>query len=82
VKVRITPRLSFHAFGGQQDDRNADLDPNRGRIEKNQTYGANFMYRLGSNVMTAIEATQTRTSYLGSGTVINPHYDVALAYFF
>lgn len=82
VKVRVTPRLSFHAFGGQQDDRNADLDQSRGRIEKNQIYGANFMYRLGSNVMTAIEATQTRTSYLGSGTRINPHYDVALAYFF
>ncbi|MCU1338232.1 MAG: hypothetical protein JWO19_3813 [Bryobacterales bacterium] len=77
---RATQRASFHFYGGQEDDRNRDLE--RGGIGKNQGYGANIMYRLGSNILTSFEASQVRTTYLGSGTRINPHYDLAFAYLF
>jgi len=80
MKIRLTPRLTFNGFGGQQDDRNRDLNP--GAVAKNQLYGANLMYRVGSNVLTGLEASQVRTTYLGSGTRINPHYDLAIAYLF
>jgi hypothetical protein len=80
LKIRATQRASFNLFGGQEDDRNRDLL--RGGIAKNQSYGANFMYRLGPNFLTSFEASQVRTSYLGSGTRINPHYDLAFAYLF
>ena len=77
---RATSRASFNIYAGQEDDRNRDL--NRGAIGKNQGYGANIMYRLGSNILTSFEASQIRTTYLGSGTRINPHYDLAFAYLF
>jgi hypothetical protein len=77
---RATERASFHLFGGQEDDRNRDLLT--GGIAKNQSYGANIIYRLGSNVLTSFESSQVRTTYLGSGTRINPHYDLAFAYLF
>jgi hypothetical protein len=80
LKIRATQRASFNLFGGQQDDRNSDLL--EGGIAKNQSYGANFMYRLGPNFITSFEASQVRTTYLGSGTRINPHYDLAFAYLF
>jgi hypothetical protein len=51
-------------------------------VAKNQSYGANIMYRLGSNILTSFESSQVRTTYLGSGTRINPHYDLAFAYLF
>jgi hypothetical protein len=78
--LSATPRLTFHFFTGQHDDRNADLRP--GGIAKNQAYGANFFYRLAPNVLAGLEASQTRTTYLGSGNRLNRHYDVALAYLF
>jgi len=77
---RATPRASFHFFGGQEDDRNRDLELNG--VAKNQSYGANIMYRLGSNILTSFETSQVRTTYLGAGTRINPHYDLAFAYLF
>jgi len=77
---RATPRASFNVYGGQEDDRNRDLGP--GGVGKNQGYGANIIYRLGSNILTSLEASQVRTTYLGSGTVMNPHYDLAFAYLF
>jgi hypothetical protein len=80
VKLRLTSRLSMNLYGGQEDDRNRDLS--LGQIGKNQTYAGNLMYRLGSNVVTAFESSQTRTTYLGSGTRIFPHYDLAVAYLF
>lgn len=80
LKIRATQRASFHFFGGQQDDRNRDLL--QGGIGKNQSYGANIMYRLGPNFLASFEAAQTRTAYLGIGTRINPHYDLAFAYLF
>lgn len=79
LKLKATPRTSFNLFAGQQDDRNRDLA--REAITKNQSYGANVMYRWGSNLMTGFEASQVRTSYFGN-TRINPHYDLAIAYLF
>jgi hypothetical protein len=80
LAMRATPRLSFHIYGGQEDDRNSDLSA--GAIAKNQAYAGNVMYRLGSNVVTSFEFSQVRTTYLNLGTKLNPHYDLALAYFF
>lgn len=75
-----TPRLTFHLFGGGHDDRNADL--RLGGVAKNQLYGANFFYRLAPNVIASFEASQLRTTFLGSGNRLNRHYDLALAYLF
>ena len=77
---RATPRLTFHVYGGQQDGRNADLLARS--VAKNQAYAANIYYLLGSNVLASFEASQVRTTYLGAGTRLNPHYDLALAYLF
>lgn len=51
-------------------------------MAKNQVYAGNLIYRLGPNVLASFEASQTRTTYLGQGTRLNPHYDLALAYLF
>jgi hypothetical protein len=75
-----TQRLSFNAYGGQQDDRNRDLVA--GRIAKNQYYAGNVMYLLAPNVIAAFEMGQARTTYLGSGNRLNNHYDLALGYLF
>jgi hypothetical protein len=80
LTFRATERASFHFYGGQEDDRNRDL--NTGGVAKNQSYGANIIYRLGSNILTSFESSQVRTTYLGSGTRTNPHYDLAFAYLF
>ena len=79
LKLKATARTSFNLFAGQQDDRNRDLG--QGGVTKNQSYGANVMYRWGSNLMTGFEASQVRTSYFAN-TRINPHYDLAIAYLF
>jgi len=75
-----TQRLSFNAYGGQQDDRNRDLVA--GRIAKNQYYAGNVMYLLAPNVIAAFEVGQARTTYLGVGNRLNNHYDLALGYLF
>ncbi len=80
LTVRATPRISFHLYGGQEDDRNSDLYGNA--IGKNQAYAGNVMYRLGSNVMTSFEVSRVLTTYLRTGTTWNTHYDLALAYLF
>ena len=80
LKVRVTPRVSFNFYGGQEDDRNSDL--HYGGIAKNQAYAGNIMYRLGSNVIASFEGSQVRTTYIKSGTLSFPHYDLALAYLF
>ncbi len=80
LSFRATGRLSFNFYTGLQDDRNKDLLS--GGIAKNQVYAGNVMYRFGQNVIASFEASQTRTTYLGSGTRLNPHYDLAFAYLF
>ena len=75
-----TRRVTFNFFGGQQDDRDADLPA--GRIGLNQKFGGNFFYRLAPNVLAGFEASQLRTSYLGSGDRLMNHYDLSFAYLF
>ena len=75
-----TARLSFHFFAGQQKDRESDLYA--GRIGRNRAYGANAMFRLAPNVIVAFETAQRRTYYIGKGTGLHQHYDLALAYLF
>jgi hypothetical protein len=77
---RAAPRLWFNVFSGQQDDRNADLAA--GAIGKNLAYGANVFFRLAPNVLASFEASQIRTAYIARQTVLNDHYDLALAYLF
>jgi len=80
LEYRATRRLAFHVFGGEEDDRNRDLQA--GLISKNQSYGANVMYRIVSNVVASFEAAAVETAYIGSPTRVNPHYDLAFAYLF
>jgi hypothetical protein len=83
LAVRATPRISFHFYGGQQDDRNSDFYGSYGNaIGKNQAYAGNIMYRLGSNFLTSLEVSYLRTTYVQSNTTWNTHYDLALAYLF
>jgi hypothetical protein len=80
MTFRPAARLWFNFFSGQQDDRNSDLP--RGGIGKNLVFGANIFYRLAPNVVVGFETTQTRTNYIGTGTLLNNHYDLAFAYMF
>jgi hypothetical protein len=80
LTIHTLPRLDFHLFSGQQDDRNGDLIA--GRIGKNMMFGGNLYYRLAPNVMLGLETSQLRTTYIGQGVRINNHYDLALAYLF
>jgi len=80
IRVPITSRLAFNVFGGQQDDRNADLG--YGYIAKNQGYFSNLMYRFAPNVIVSLEGGQVRTTYIGLGNRVNDHYDLAVAYLF
>ncbi|MGD0045438.1 MAG: hypothetical protein ABSE42_00350 [Bryobacteraceae bacterium] len=80
LEYRANRRLSFHLFAGQEDDRNRDLQT--GLISKNQSYGANAMYQIVSNVVASFESAIVQTAYIGSPTRLNPHYDLAFAYLF
>ncbi len=77
---RPTSRLTFNTYGGEQDDRNSDLL--QGNIARNQAFAANIIYHLGPNVLAALEASTVRTTYLGAGTRVTNHYDLAVAYLF
>jgi hypothetical protein len=75
-----SPRWSFHLYGGEEYDSARDLLGNS--IVRNAVYGGNAMWKLAPNVVTALELSQDRTYYLISGTRLNNHYDLALAYLF
>jgi uncharacterized protein (UPF0335 family) len=75
-----TARWSFHLFAGDEDDRASDLIGNG--IGGNFVYGGNSMWQLAPNVLASFEFSQARTDYLLSGTRLNNHYDLALAYRF
>ncbi len=76
----LVPRLDLHLFSGQQDDRSADLLA--GGIGKNLLFGGNLYFRIAPNVILSPEVSQVRTVYLGQGTRLNNHYDLALGYLF
>jgi len=80
LRLPVTNRLAFDVYGGQQDDRNADLLS--GFIGKNQAYFANVMYRLAGNVLVSLEGGQVRTTYFLIGNRLNDHYDLGIAYLF
>ena len=80
LTIPATERLSFHFFGGIQDDRNPELPT--GQIGKNLSYGANFFYRLAPNLVMSLEASQVRTDYINLGHRLNNHYDLGFAYLF
>jgi hypothetical protein len=73
-------RVSLHIFAGAEGDRPSDLTANS--VRTNLVYAGNIVYKLAPNVLTALEVSQTRTDYLDSGTRLNNHYDLALAYLF
>ncbi|HVV47031.1 MAG TPA: bZIP transcription factor [Bryobacteraceae bacterium] len=75
-----TNRLSFHFFGGEEEDRASDLVANS--VRRNLSYAGNIVYKLAPNILAAFEASQTRTDYIASGLRLNNHYDLALAYLF
>jgi hypothetical protein len=78
--IHALPRLDFHLFTGQQDYEDVQLNP--GSLGKNLTYGGNLFFRVAPNVIVGPEITQLRSVYLGQGTRINNHYDLAFAYLF
>jgi hypothetical protein len=80
LTLKAARRVDLHFFTGQQDDDNAQLEA--GGIGKNLAFGANLFFRIAPNVILAPEVSELRTVYLGRGTVINNHYDLALAYLF
>ncbi len=80
LSLLATRRLSFNMYGGQESDRPSDLL--NGNISRNLAYAANLIYRFGPNVLAGLEASQVRTTYVGSGLRINNHYDLGLAYLF
>lgn len=80
LRYLATQKLSFNLYGGQQDQKDVDLQS--GQIGKNQYYAGNTMYLLAPNVIAAFEFGQNRTTYLGQGNRLNNHYDLALGYLF
>jgi hypothetical protein len=73
-------RLSVHFYGGLESDRASDLLANN--IRRNMIYAGNLIYKLAPNILAAFEVSQNRTAYTVSGTRLNNHYDLALAYLF
>ncbi len=78
--IHAAPRLDFHVFTGQQDYEDQQLK--QGSVGKNLMFGGNLYFRVAPNVLLGPEVSQLRTFYLGLGTRINNHYDLALAYLF
>ena len=78
--VHTTPRLDFHLFTGVQYYESAVLGA--GDVSRSTQYGANLFYRLAPNVLLGPEISQFRTLYIGYGTRLTNHYDLALAYLF
>jgi hypothetical protein len=80
LSLLATKRLSFNMYGGQESNRAQDLL--RGDISRNLMYAGNAIYRLGSNVLIGLEASQVRTNYLRLPARLNNHYDLAFGYLF
>jgi hypothetical protein len=80
VSYFATKRLTFNVYGGQENDRAANLLS--GDIRRNFMYAGNAIYRLGSNVLIGAEISQVRTNYVLLPSRLNNHYDLAIAYLF
>ena len=80
LAIRPASRLTFDIFGGRHEDRASDLV--YGGTPRNESYAANAMYRLGSNVMLSLEGGQVRTLLLPYAARTRTYYDLAIAYLF
>ena len=80
LSLQATKRLAFNLYGGQESDRARDLLA--GDISRNLAYAGNAIYRLGSNVLLGLVASQVRTNYFLRPNRLNNHYDLALGYLF
>jgi len=80
VSLQATRRLSLNVYGGQESDRTTDLL--QGDISRSLAYAGNVIYRLGSNVLLGLEASQVRTNYFLLPNRLNNHYDLAVGYLF
>jgi hypothetical protein len=78
--IHAAKRLDLHLFHGREGFSSEYLGS--GDISRNFIFGANLFYRLAPNVLLGPEISQLRSSYIGQGTRINNHYDLALAYLF
>jgi hypothetical protein len=78
--VHTVRRLDLHLFSGLQYYESPVL----GLDDASRTlaFGANLLYRLAPNVQLGPEISQFRTLYMGAGTRLTNHYDLALAYLF
>ena len=80
LTIHTFPRLDFHLFTGLQYYESRFLG--EGDATRNLAYGVNLFYRLAPNVLFGPEISQFRTPYIGFGTRLVNHYDLALAYLF
>jgi hypothetical protein len=80
LTIHTVRRLDLHLFTGQQDYQAGQL--RQGSVGRNLLFGGNLFFRVAPNVLVGPEVTQLRTFYLGQGTRINNHYDLAFAYLF
>lgn len=80
LTLHTAPRLDFHLFTGVQYYESGVLGVND--VSRNLMYGVNLFFRLAPNVLLGPEVSQFRTLYIGSGTRLTNHYDLALAYLF
>ena len=78
--IHAVRRLDFHLFTGQQDYEAGQL--RQGSVGRNLLFGGNLFFRVAPNVLVGPEVTLLRSFYLGQGTRINNHYDLAFAYLF
>jgi hypothetical protein len=80
LTIHAAPRVDFHVFSGIHDDANTELTA--GSIGRNLMFGGNVYFRVAPNVLMGFETSQIRTVYIGQGTRINNHYDLAFGYLF
>lgn len=82
LQLTLSPkdRLSFHFFGGEQNNRGSDLWGDA--IGSNASYAGNVYYQLAPNVFAAFEAGRTQTDWTVSGSRLRNLYDLSLAYLF
>jgi hypothetical protein len=80
MSLLATPRLTFNFFGGEQDNRDRDLQYSG--IGRNRSYAGNLMFRLAPNVILSLETGQVRTEWLAKGKRLGNYHDLGFAYLF
>jgi hypothetical protein len=80
LTIHALPRVDLHLFTGRQNYGVRYLST--GDVSRNAMFGANIFYRIAPNVLIGPEFSQLRSVYIGQNTLINNHYDLALAYLF